>query len=270
MTRARHLVGQVAVAAVILLVVVVGAGLLVVRSGWFRELVRQRIVREIETATGGRVEVGNFSFKWETLTAKISPLVLHGTEPASDTPLLRVESVSVGLRVISMLERKFDLSSVSLDQPRLRIVVYTDGSNNLPQPTGPSSGKSWAENLVDLAVRRYAVTGGMAEIDLRQVPLSFSGEDLRLQMTRELTAARYRGNLTSRHVRVAANIMSPADADLSAAFTIDSTRVILSPIRIGVGRSRIDLDGELTNLRGPHGAFKATAAIAVSDSVSLL
>ena len=269
MTRARHLTQQTLVAAAILVVICAVTGLLVVRSGWFRELVRQRIVTEIEAATGGRVEVGNFSFKWETLVAKISPLVLHGTEPASDAPLLRVESVSVGLRVISMLERKFDLSSVSLDQPRLRIVIYPDGSNNLPTPTGRSSGKSWAENLVDLAVRRYAVTGGMAEIDLRQVPLSFSGEDLRLQMTREVAAARYRGDITSRHVRVAANIMAPAEADLAAAFTLDATRLTLSPVHIAVGGSRIDLAGELTNLRAPQGAFKAKATIAVRDAVSL-
>src|SRR3954468_2817624 len=106
MTRARHLTLQILAAAVILLVVFAGTALLIVRSGWFRELVRQRIVSEIESATGGRVEVGNFSFRWETLVATISPLVLHGTEPASETPLVRVESVSVGLRVISMLERK--------------------------------------------------------------------------------------------------------------------------------------------------------------------
>ena len=111
MTRARHLTRQILVAVAILVVICAVTGLLVVRSGWFRELVRQRIVTEIEAATGGRVEVGNFSFKWETLVAKISPLVLHGTEPASDTPLLRVESVSVGLRVSLLLERKFDLSS---------------------------------------------------------------------------------------------------------------------------------------------------------------
>ena len=116
---------------------------------------RERIVTEIEAATGGRVEVGNFSFKWETLTAKISPLVLHGTEPESETPLLRVESVSVGLRVISMLERKVDLDSVNVDQPRLRIVIYPDGSNNLPAPPGPKSGKSWAEDFVNLKVHRY-------------------------------------------------------------------------------------------------------------------
>ena len=127
MTRARHLTGQILTVAAVLLLICAVAALLIVRSGWFRELVRERIVTEIEAATGGHVEVGNFSFKWETLTAKISPLVLHGTEPESETPLLRVEAVSVGLRVISMLERKIDLDSVNVDQPRLRIVIYPDG-----------------------------------------------------------------------------------------------------------------------------------------------
>ena len=67
MTRARHLIRQCLVATAILLVVCAVAALLVVRSGWFRELVRQRIVTEVESATGGRVEVGNFSFKWNAL-----------------------------------------------------------------------------------------------------------------------------------------------------------------------------------------------------------
>jgi translocation and assembly module TamB len=268
-TRARHLTRQCLAAAAILVAISAVTGLLVVRSGWFRELVRQRIVTEIEAATGGRVEVGNFSFKWETLTATISPLVLHGTEPASETPLLQVESVSVGLRVISMLERKVDLASLSVVQPHLRIVLYPDGSNNLPTPPRRGGGKSWAENLVNVAVRRYAVTGGLAEIDLRQVPLSFNGEDLRLQMTRETGAARYRGNLASRHVHVASNIMAPAEADLAAAFTLDATRLGLSSVNIAVGSSRIDLAGELTNLRAPRGAFKAKALIAVRDAVSL-
>src|SRR5258708_419795 len=268
MTRAHHLMRQCLVAAAILLVVCAVAALLVVRRGWFRELVRQRIVTEIEAATGGRVEVGNFSFKWETLTAKISPLVLHGMEPASEAPLLRVESVSIGLRVISMLEQKVDLASVTVDQPRLRIVIYPDGTNNLPTPSGHSNDKNWAENLVDLAVRRYAVTGGTADIDIRQVPLAFSGEDLRVQMTRDTAAARYRGNVTSRRLRVASDIMSPAEASLAAAFTLDAQRLTLSPVRIYVGSSRIDMTASLTNLRAPQGAFTATAAIPVPDTPS--
>ena len=269
MTRARHLTGQILAAAVILVVICAVAALLIVRSGWFRELVRERIVTEIEAATGGRVEVGNFSFKWETLTAKISPLVLHGTEPEAETPLLRVESVSVGLRVISMLERKVDLDSVNVDQPRLRIVIYPDGSNNLPSPPGPKSGKSWAEEFVNLKVHRYTVSNGVADIDIRQVPLSFNGEDLRVQMTRDAATARYRGNVASRRLHIASNIMTPAEADFAATFTLDATRLALSSVHIAVGSSRIDLAGELTNLKAPRGVFTAKAAFAVRDVVSL-
>jgi translocation and assembly module TamB len=269
MTRARHLLWQSLVAAAILLVLCAGAGILVVRSGWFREKVRQRMIAEVEAATGGRVEMGNFSFKWETLVARISPLVLHGTEPASETPLLRIETVSVGLRIISLLERKVDLASLRVEQPRLRIVIYPDGSDNLPVPPGRPSGKDWAQNLVDLAVRRYAVTGGLAEVDIRQVPLDFSGEDLRLQMTRDTLAARYRGEVASRHLRVAANFMMPAEADMSAAFTLDGTRLNFAPLRLAAGGSRIDLNGSLTNLRRPLGAFKAKAQIALRDAVPM-
>ena len=268
MTRARHLIWQSLTAAAVLLLLCAVTGVLVVRSGWFREKVRQRIIAEVETATGGRVEVGNFSFKWETLVARISPFVLHGTEPASEAPLLRIESVSVGLRIISLLERKVDLASLGIEQPRLRIVIYPDGSNNLPMPSR-RSGKDWAQDLVNLAVRRYAVTGGLAEVDIRRVPLNFSGEDLRLQMTRDAFGARYRGEVASRHLRVAANFMAPAEADMSAAFTLDGTRLNFAPLRLAAGGSRIDLNGSLTNLRLPLGSFKAKAQIALRDAVAM-
>src|ERR1700690_706567 len=150
MTRTRHLVKQCLVASALLVFICALAGLLIVRSGWVREQVRQRIIAEVENATGGRVEVGNFSFKWETLVATVSPFILHGTEEPSDPPLLRVESVSLGLRLISMLERKVDLASLRVDQPRLRVVIYDDGSDNLPTPKGVRNGKDWAQNLVDL------------------------------------------------------------------------------------------------------------------------
>ena len=43
------------------IVVAAVAGLLVLRSAWFRQQVRERVIAEIEEATGGRVEVGR---KW--------------------------------------------------------------------------------------------------------------------------------------------------------------------------------------------------------------
>jgi translocation and assembly module TamB len=269
MTRTRHIVKQCAVAFVIVALICALAGFLVVRSGWFRERVRQRIITEVEAATGGKAEIGNFSFKWETLEAKISPFILHGAEPASDPPLLRVESVRVGLRIISMLERRVDLASLRVEAPRLRIVIYPDGSDNLPTPTGVRNGKNWAANLVDLAVRRYQVVGGLAEVDIRQVPLNFTGEDLRVQMTRDLGRAIYRGEVSSDRLHIASEITAPTQVDMRAKFTLDGARLNLVPLTLTMGGSRVELNGALTELQMPRGAFKAKATVALSDAVPL-
>src|SRR6185436_4122386 len=131
-----------------------------------------------------------------------------------------------------------------------------------PQPPGVRSGKDWAQNLVDLAVRRYAVADGLAEVDIRKVPLNFSGEDLALQMSRDPDAARYRGEVASRRLRIAADFMAPTETDMSAAFTLEATRLNLAPLRVTAGKSRVELNGDLTNLRMPRGAFQAKAELA--------
>ena len=66
---------------VVLLVIAGLAGLVVVQSGWFHEYVRQRIIAEIEHATGGRVEIGRFSFRGPTLTASVARWCCTATKP---------------------------------------------------------------------------------------------------------------------------------------------------------------------------------------------
>src|SRR6266699_2679903 len=85
---------------------------LIIRSDWFRDEVRRRIVAEAEKVTGGHVDMGAFDFDWHTLTARVNDLVIHGTEPAGSPPLLRARSITVVLRLVSILERTVDLQSV--------------------------------------------------------------------------------------------------------------------------------------------------------------
>src|SRR6185295_3743102 len=136
-----------------LFLIVAITGVLILRSDWFRDSVRRRIITEIETATGGRAEIGSFDFDWSGLTATVRPLVLHGKEGPGEPPLLRVESAQVVLRIISALRRKVDLTAIRIDGLSGRVVVYPDGSTNFPVPHGRTpSGKTWAQELIDLAV----------------------------------------------------------------------------------------------------------------------
>ena len=70
------------------------------------------MIAEIERATGGPTEIGEFRFDWKNLTAEVAPFVLRGTEPATERPLFRADSVKVGLKIISMMKRDIDISSL--------------------------------------------------------------------------------------------------------------------------------------------------------------
>ena len=264
----RHISLRIAVALGIVLAAAALSFVMVVRSGWFQERVRERIIAEIEKATGGRVEIGGFHFDWEHLTATVAPLVLHGTERAGEPPLLSVRSISVRLRIISMLERKIDLSSVRVEQPFVRIAFYPGGSNNLPSPRVHQPGV-WSEDLINLAVRRYEVVDGVFEDDDRQIPLNLRGEDLRVVMTYDARHANYQGQLASRRFRILPGGAAPIELDASADFVLDKSRLQISRLRVATQKSRADLIGTLSDLRSPRGTFAVKAAIGVDEAVGL-
>jgi translocation and assembly module TamB len=266
MTRLNRTVKRMAVLLVIVVLTLAVGSMLVFQSGWFQERVRARILRELEDGTGGRVELGNFSFDWRTLEATVAPLILHGTESGAEPPLVRIEKATIGLRIISALERRVDLASVRLDRPAFYIAIYPDGSNNFPVPSGGRTRTSWAEDFVNLAVRRYEVIGGVVEFDARTLPINLRGEDLRLAARYEIATKRYVGELASHRVHMALAVATPAELDLAATFALERDRLSFSRLRVATGQSRADLTGSLTDLRAPTGKFRVKALVAARDA----
>ncbi|HML15587.1 MAG TPA: translocation/assembly module TamB domain-containing protein [Bryobacteraceae bacterium] len=266
--RLRHISLRAAVAVVIVLAAAALSLVMVVRSGWFQERVRERIIAALEDATGGRVEIGGFHFDWEHLTATVAPLVLHGTERAGEPPLASVRSITVRLRIISMLERRVDLASLRLDQPLVRIAFYPDGSTNFPTPRIRKP-RLWSEDLVNLAVRRYEVVDGVFEDDDRQIPVNLRGEDLRVVMNYDAHGAKYQGQLASRRFRIVPGRIPPIEVDASADFVLYKSRLEIPSLRVATRKSRADLTGTLSNLRSPRGTFALKAAIDAGEAAGL-
>lgn len=265
----KHYCLRTFVALVVLLLAASLAALLVFQSAWFREKVRERIVSEVERSTGGRVELGQFDFDPAHLTAHVAPFVLHGKEGPGDQPLLRIASVTVGLRIISALERRIDLASLDVQQPRVRIVFYPDGSNNLPDPPHPSHDSNWAEDILKIAVERWSISNGLFEYDDRKIPLNLRGEGLEVQMNYNAKKSLYAGELRSDRFRVVAEGVPPFEAGATATFEIERSRIDLSKIVIVAKDSRAELTGVLDNPRTPHGSFKVKAAVQARDAVRM-
>ncbi len=150
------------------------AGVVVVQTAWFKNQVRVRIVSVMERATGGRVEIGGFSYNWRNLTAEVKSFVLHGTEPASAPPLFRADKIQIGLKIISALEKKVDIASLIVDSPQVYITIGPDGSTNIPRPKIPRFNQNVIEDLLDLKVQHIELRHGWAAYNSWRVPLDAS------------------------------------------------------------------------------------------------
>jgi translocation and assembly module TamB len=264
-TRPAKLALASAATVAVLALLALAALLVVVRTGWFRGQVHARIVREIEEATGGRVEIGSFSFDPSSLRARVGPLVLHGTEPPEAAPLLRVHSVEVGLKLISLWRRDVDIQSLRFDAPQINVIVFADGRTNLPTPKiARRPHQPPLAEFLDLAVGRFEVWNGTLAWASHKIPLEMRGEDLRTRLFYEAAGPRYRGDLALRGVRLS----TFADAfDLAAEGAVERNRLSIARAHIAWGGSQMTLAGGIENLESPRADVSVDARLALPSTL---
>ena len=119
MSRALRIGLKIACGLAALLLLLAAAGLLALRSDWFRENVRRRIVAELERITGGTATLGGYAVNWRLFTVEFRDLTLRGKEPRAAPPLFEAKSIEVGLKIVSLWKEQVDLQSIVVREPRV-------------------------------------------------------------------------------------------------------------------------------------------------------
>lgn len=260
----------------ILLILAIAAVSVIVafRSGWVEEQIRQRVVAAAEKSTGGKVEIGALQIDWKTLTADIDNLVVHGTEPAGSAPLLAVKRVVIGFKVLSFLERKFNVASVAADAPQVHVVIAPDGTTNLPQPKIHAN-KPGPEEILALKIGKFDATKGVATIDRHgsgtKTPWNARGANLTANIAYDRRGPRYDADIS----------VSPLDFDyrgysksgvqvaaqLTAKAAMERNRVTVSTAAVKSGQSVIEFSNVLLNdFRNPAITGNYTARISLAEA----
>ncbi len=245
--RVRLGLYTLATAAAILLAAGIG-GVLALRSEWFRERLRERIVEEVESASGGRAELRSFEFDWSQLRAELRGFVLHGTEPAGASPLFRAESIAVGLRVVSALKRDIDIESLVVARPEVNLSIAADGRTNLPRPKKASDRDAVAE-ILKLAIGEFELKEGAVTVAERRFPLDVRGRGFRARVTYEAGAPRYRGEAAAGELSVELPGARSVRAAAAVAGTLERDRVELTRVDLASGKSRLGFSGAIESLR---------------------
>ncbi|MEZ5400073.1 MAG: translocation/assembly module TamB domain-containing protein [Bryobacteraceae bacterium] len=240
-----------------LLLLAVGAGLLTLRSQWLERKVHERMVTEIENATGAKVEIGRFTYDWAPMRAAVEGFVLHGSEGENEPPLFAAERIAVGLKLISLWRKKVDLQSVEILRPR----IYYNGSN-APKPRLPPGGRGGMEQFLALAVKQYRIQEGAFQYLDAKAPIDIEGRDLDVSLSYDAAGPAYQGAFEARSLRVAEPLKSPLEFDPSFRFTLDREGFRFRDAHFNTKRSKIDAEGVWTGAGPVTGAFTANVAIA--------
>jgi translocation and assembly module TamB len=254
-----------AMAALVLLAGI--AAILVVRSAWFSDKVRQFIVGTVEKATGGRVEVATFRFDWKQMRAEVHDFVLHGKEPADKPPLFRAGSVVVGLKLVSILRRDVDIQSLTVSDPHVYLIVGADGRTNFPEPKLRPTGKSsTVEDILKLAIGRFNLERGIFEVETHgRIPFAARGESLNLHLAYDLLGPRYHGALSIQPLYLSYDDYGPEPFEVNLALKMDKNRIAVDSGTIATGATRVELHGALDDLAAPHARFQFQAHAVLAD-----
>jgi translocation and assembly module TamB len=275
----RHLPLSLAGAVLLLALAAVGAYFWASTAD-FEDMVRQRLVANLESATGGRAEIASFHWHLLRLEAEVGGLVLHGREASTEAPYAQVENLRVGFSVLNLLSPRILLRHLEIVRPRVHLIVYPDGSTNQPQPRKPRKpGKSALDTLFDLKAGHIAVDQGVLDYDNRaasfdfqnrRIPLDFAANDATLRLAYAPPAAR---NPESFHVELGATDLhltrggtarKPAQA-VNGRFdaTLDLVRAAayLRSLHLSADGHTLEISGTFQDFARPRWQAKATGEL---------
>lgn len=250
--------------AALLITALFAAGL-VLRTSWFKNQVRARLVSVAAMATGGRVEIGEFDYNWSNLTVEVAPFVIHGKESPQAAPFFRAERIRIGMRIISLFERQVDLVSVTVEKPQVSVTVNPDGSTNVPEPKDQRRWEqNFADRILDLKVQHFEFHDGFVEYNSERIPLDVQGDRLRASVIYQPAGPRYVGEFSSRQVHIRSpRLKAPVALDVDAQLALDRNQVQVLHARLEAGDSKVALDGLVRNLSSPLAEFNLTATAPV-------
>jgi len=253
-------------------------------SAGFENLVRERLVNMLETATGGRVEIGAFHWHLLPLEAAADGLVIHGLEAPGEAPYAQAGRLRVKLSILSFWSPRILLRDLEIYRPRLHLIVYANGSTNQPQPRlRKKQGKPALDRFFDLKAGHVEVEEGLLNYENRAaafdfqdrfIPLDFTASDASLRMAYQPAAGK---TPESYHIEAGVRDLSlargsrtskaePVQGFMQASLELTRSTANLRSLRItahshGIKDRTLEVSGSLNDFAHPRWQGRATGEL---------
>lgn len=231
------------------------AGLWYTTTASFQAYVRGRMIGEVERITGGRAEIGSFHVVPFHLQVEVRNITVHGNEGPNEIPLAHADSLTAQMKVNSFLRTEIGFTSLVLDHPVVHIAIAPDGvTTNIPAlqvvPEKMPFDKRF-EQLFALSIDHLSVRNGELLWADKKVPLDFSVHGTNLQMNYSFLRARYESHLSVGKVDITLPDCRPFAWMATMDFSLARNFLDVQSLKWNSGRSSVDLDGRISDLKNP-------------------
>lgn len=232
----------------LLLVLLLSVFLWYVTTDSFQNMVRGRLISDIERATGGRAELGSFHVVPLRFEVEVRDLTIHGREARGQVPLVHVDSLSAIVNLSSVLGAKIAFHSLTLRHPVVHIIFYPDGTTNQPSPRQEATD---FERLLAISIDRLGVEKGEVIWQDQPIPLQFVTNDISATLDYSFLRLRYAGTVSVGHAETTVDEQRPIAWSGRTTFSISRSAIEIASLSLQSEKSRLQLKGSVTNFQRP-------------------
>jgi translocation and assembly module TamB len=244
--RHRHLIAWVTAVFTFLPIILLVAVLALINNDGVHRYLLSLIQREASKSLGVQVQLQDFLLHYRTLSVDLYGLRAAGAAPYSNPPLLTVDHVNAGVRIVSILSRKWYLDNIEIDHPVAWITVDKNGVTNIPAPK--SSGKSNTD-IFQLGIRHFHLSRG--EVYYNSQPSALAADLHNVDFASSFNSAltKYTGELAYKNGQLKYGDFAPLNHDLDVKFDATPDVFTLNSGTIAIGDSHLSLNASASQYR---------------------
>jgi translocation and assembly module TamB len=255
---------------VVTLFIFLGIPALYLNSDSFRQVLRNKVVAQLERMTGGKVELQSLDWKWTSLHIEARGVTIHGLESRGEAPYVQADQLGVSVRIVSLFSRKIALSNVVVEHPTVHIIVYPDGSTNQPPPGKHAAGQSTSpEQLFNLRVSHLELSNGILLLNQEQIPFALSGDRLSTGISYSPNEKGYEANLSMSLSSAKWRNIAARRGDIDMQLLLRTNDAEIRSLRIASQGSTLQAGGTLNNYTHPEVQLEYTVSLDLADAGKL-
>jgi translocation and assembly module TamB len=218
----------------------------------FHQYVLHTAEQKAEAALGAEVQARDFALHFHGISPGLDlyNVVVNGANPYPNPPLLTVDHLHLGVRIVSLLSKTWYMDDVTVDHPVVRVFVDAHGTDNLPQTKSNNSSSN--TSIFDLGVRHALLDNGEVYYNDKKSVLNADLHDLNFQSAFDTSQKRYSGTLSYKDGHLDLEDFNPIPHDLTAQFDLTPQQFTLKNATLTSGTSQFILNATLTDFVHPH------------------